>query len=156
MMKGIKVIFAIFFLGILVSSCSSKQKYSDFQIKIKELKIKNLALENKVKEYTNCIVIKPNEVKDYFIPVSFGPSKVNVNEKAIFETVLVCKKLPKNIQVEWTCNPEPQYLEKVDLRNYVKNSFESKRKVNFNGNYVITFPNKTKSVFEWSRSYEVK
>jgi hypothetical protein len=149
------LIIKITILAIL-SSCGSKTELDNLKSEIADLKMKNKKLQTQLTRFDNSIVINSEEIDEFIMPLTFGPMEVKPNEVTTFETHLVLKKLPDNIQTNWTCSPEGMAIKNQGLGYYVTNSYESKRDLEFKGTYNLIFPNGDKKELYWLRDFKVK
>ncbi len=137
--------------GILFQGCMQ----DDFN----QLKKENNRLQKELKvlheKIDNSIVIPQDEIDKYIYPMTFSQYTGKTNNEFQFETFLVLGDLPKNINWQWNSTPEPMKMTNENLRYTVTSFYENPRLMNYDGNYILTFPNKKTTTFYWSRKFEI-
>lgn len=140
----------------LLSSCTSNREVDRLKSELAQLNSENTKMQVQIEQFENSIIIKPDEIHKYLMTLTCGGFEFKRNEETSFETYLVFKDLPENIQYEWRSEPEVMSIQNDGIPHYLKNTYETIGLREFFGSYVLTFPDGHTEELIWKREFEVK
>ena len=141
-------------LTIFITSCNNTE--------LEILKMENAELQEKltkqqglIESTENALIIPFDSLHHYFMPLTFGPDQLDVDEKVTFRTTLAWSKLPNGINVEWTLSDgKGNLIEKDygnDLMRDVEQKFITAGEKETYGDYILKYPNGKTKKLKWGR-----
>jgi hypothetical protein len=150
--------FLIITICLNLTSCNKKSVA--LETENSDLKLELLKLKKELNQTKNALIIPYDSLNEYVETATCGQNTISRNKESAFNSLLIWKKFPKGINVQWQIKSGEATLIKKDYTNEVSreisHKFSTVGEKEIYGDYLITFPNGSSKIFSWARFVKVK
>jgi hypothetical protein len=150
--------FLIITICLNLTSCNKKSVA--LETENSDLKLELLKLKKELNQTKNALIIPYDSLNEYVETATCGQNNISLNQESPFTTMLVLKKLPKELRIQWKITNGKASLVKKEFKNEltrnVNHKFSTVGEKEIYGDYLITFPNGSSKIFSWARFVKVK